>query len=55
MYHIVFNSDENYIKYNAVLITNIVKFTESAKSKARFYRISHVIFIIYKLSEFRIF
>lgn len=27
MFHIVFNSDENYIKYSAVLMTSIVKNT----------------------------
>lgn len=25
MFHIVFNADENYIKYNAVLIMSIIK------------------------------
>lgn len=34
MYHIVFNSDEKYLSYVAVLITSIVKNTESQINKA---------------------
>lgn len=32
MFHIVFNADENYIKFSAVLITSIVKNTNLSKS-----------------------
>ncbi|MCW1332457.1 hypothetical protein OLP47_07105 [Campylobacter jejuni] len=32
MFHIVFNSDDNYIKYTAVLITSIVKNTDINKN-----------------------
>lgn len=31
MYHIVFNADENYIKYCAVLMYSIIKHTDSTK------------------------
>ena len=32
MFHIVFNIDENYIKYLAVLITSIIKNTDTTKN-----------------------
>ncbi len=32
MFHIVFNADENYIKYNAVLITSIIFQTHKANN-----------------------
>ena len=32
MFHIVFNTDENYIKYLAVLITSIIKNTDTTKN-----------------------
>lgn len=32
MFHIIFSADENYIKYTAVLITSIVKNTDSKRS-----------------------
>ena len=36
MFHIVFNADENYMKYVAVLMTNIVHYTDPMKSYADF-------------------
>lgn len=37
MFHIVFNSDDNYIKYTAVLITSIVKNTDINKKFKDFF------------------
>ena len=37
MFHICFNADENYIKYTAVLITSIVKSTDTSKSFKDFF------------------
>lgn len=36
MYHIVFNCDDNYVKFTAVLITNIIETTnkDSIESKS---------------------
>lgn len=31
MFHIVFNADENYVKYNAVLITSIIHNTDTTR------------------------
>ncbi|RDU66249.1 glycosyl transferase [Helicobacter didelphidarum] len=36
MFHIAFNCDENYIKYVAVLITNIIKYTDTSKNFTSF-------------------
>ncbi|MCX2716887.1 hypothetical protein OQH61_03965 [Helicobacter sp. MIT 21-1697] len=32
MFHIVFSSDENYIKYLSVLLTSIIKHTDTSKA-----------------------
>lgn len=32
MFHIVFNANQNYMKYTAVLITNIIHYTDKSKS-----------------------
>ncbi|WP_170999486.1 hypothetical protein [Campylobacter sp. MIT 12-5580] len=37
MFHIVFNADENYIKYCAVLMTSIVKNTDTSKNFKDFF------------------
>ena len=37
MFHIVFNADENYIKYSAVLINSIVKSVDKRKSFKDFF------------------
>lgn len=37
MFHIVFNADENYIKYTAVLMASIVKSTDTSKSFKDFF------------------
>ena len=37
MFHICFAADENYIKYTAVLITSIVKSTDTSKSFKDFF------------------
>ncbi|MCI7411043.1 hypothetical protein [Helicobacter bilis] len=36
MFHIVFNADQNYMKYVAVLITNIIHYTDTSKKYADF-------------------
>ena len=37
MFHIVFNADENYIKYTAVLINSIIKNTDKNKKFKDFF------------------
>ena len=37
MFHIVFNADENYIKYTAVLINSIIKNTDKNKKFEDFF------------------
>ena len=37
MFHICFNADENYIKYTAVLITSIVKSTDTSREFKDFF------------------
>lgn len=32
MYHIAFNCDDNYVKYTAVLMQNIISYTRDSKS-----------------------
>ena len=32
MFHIVFSADENYIKYLSVLLTSIIKYTDTNKT-----------------------
>lgn len=36
MFHIVFNADQNYMKYVAVLITNIIHYTDTSKKYVDF-------------------
>ncbi len=36
MFHIVFNADQNYMKYAAVLITNIIHYTDTSKKYTDF-------------------
>lgn len=36
MFHIIFNADQNYMKYVAVLITNIIHYTDTSKRFADF-------------------
>lgn len=36
MLHIVFNVDDNYIKYVAVLITNIIQYTDKSRDFSSF-------------------
>ncbi|TLD80194.1 hypothetical protein LS68_008225 [Helicobacter sp. MIT 05-5293] len=36
MLHIVFNADENYIKYTAVLMTNIIAYTDTSRDFSSF-------------------
>lgn len=36
MFHIVFNADQNYMKYVAVLITNITHYTDTSKKYVDF-------------------
>lgn len=31
MFHIIFNADQNYMKYVAVLMTNIIHYTDKSK------------------------
>lgn len=38
MFHVVFNADEKYIKYTAVLITSIIKNIDSSKSFEDFFK-----------------
>ena len=37
MFHICFAADENYIKYTAVLITSIVKSTDTSRKFGDFF------------------
>lgn len=37
MFHIVFNANDNYVKYLSVLITSIVKNTDSKKKFQAFF------------------
>ena len=37
MFHICFAADENYIKYTAVLITSIVKSTDTSREFKDFF------------------
>ncbi|WP_416860251.1 hypothetical protein [Helicobacter ganmani] len=40
MFHIVFNADENYIKYNAVLMMSIIKIALKQTCKQEATKIS---------------
>ena len=40
MFHICFAANEPYIKYNAVLITSIIKSTDTSKSFKDFFEVN---------------